>query len=184
MYLMFGHHHFLIWGRPDRLNLPKMRSFRFLVGRHFNTLEESRDKWDKDRGPRVPRFPRRNVALAAWRVGFRYGPGGEVQAAPTAQQLAAPVQAPEFEPAVPSAAARTPQAGRDASLLAPPAQAAAPAGHPHPARRSVPADPQVASGARRAAKVRSSDPPRTLKGYPVASTRTFLRFVRFPQSFS
>lgn len=45
-----------IWGRGDRLNLPKMRSSGFpLIVKHFNTLE-SQDKWGKGRGPRVPPF--------------------------------------------------------------------------------------------------------------------------------
>ena len=72
------------------------------------------------------------------------GPGlGEVQTAPAGQQLAAPVRAPE--PALPSAAARTPRARPDASLLAPPAQAAAPAGH---RMRPAALRPQTRSGFR------------------------------------
>ena len=70
-----------IWG-VDSLNLPKMLSFRFpLVGKYFNTLEESRDKWGKDKGLRVRPFPRRNVAPAARLVGFRAGPGRSADSA-------------------------------------------------------------------------------------------------------
>lgn len=62
-----------------------------------------------------------------------------------------------------------------------------PCGPPAPARRAAPAAPQAASGARRATRVcpqshqgLSSDPLRALRGCPVASPRTSLRFVRFP----
>lgn len=71
-----------IWGGGDSLNLPKMLSFRFpLVGKYFNTLEESRDKCGKGKGPRVCPFPRRNVAPAARLVGFRAGPGRSADSA-------------------------------------------------------------------------------------------------------
>ena len=97
------------------------------------------------------------------------------------QQLAAPVPALEFEPALPSAAARTPRAWSEASLLAPPTQAAAPAGHrTHPAELH----PQTPSGFWSPPRRQGLYPSLALRGYPVAWPRTLLRIVRFPESFS
>lgn len=104
-----------------------------------------------------------------------------MQTEPAGQQLAAPVRALEFEPGMPSAAARTPQAWSEALLLAPPAQAAAPASHgTHPAALH----PQTPSGFRSPPSRQGPYPSPALRGYPVASPRTPLRIVRFPESFS
>ncbi|XP_070313751.1 nascent polypeptide-associated complex subunit alpha, muscle-specific form-like [Odocoileus virginianus] len=77
--------------------------------------------------------------------------------------------------------ARTPRAWSEASLLAPPTQAAAPAGHrTHPAALH----PRTPSGFWSPPSRQGLYPSLALRGYPVASPRTLLRIVRFPESFS
>lgn len=127
----------------------------------------------------LPPFSRPNTAPAAQRVGFRAGPG-EAQAAPAGPEPVAQVRAPEFEPSLLSAAAPTPRVRSGTSLLAPSSRPRPQwATHPAALRPQSPEwlpEPAEPPG--------SSDPPRALRGCPVASLRTSLRFVRFPESFS
>ncbi|MXQ88895.1 hypothetical protein E5288_WYG012278 [Bos mutus] len=77
--------------------------------------------------------------------------------------------------------AKEEEAWSEALLLAPPAQAAAPASHgTHPAALH----PQTPSGFRSPPSRQGPYPSLALRGYPVASPRTPLRIVRFPESFS
>lgn len=113
-------------------------------------------------------------------MGFRAGPGEASQAAPAGPEPVAQVRAPEFEPSLRSAALRTSRVRSGTSLLAPSRRPRPPwATHPAALRPQTPEwlpEPAEPPG--------SSDPPRALRGCPVASLRTSLRFVRFPESFS
>lgn len=106
------------------------------------------------KGPRATPFPSRAPHPPP---GVRApGPGraGKAQAAPGGQDKRRRLQSgrPRWSRPCPGPQPGLP--GRDAApLLAPHAQAAAPAGHPYPLRHAAPAHPQVAPGACRTARV-------------------------------